>query len=866
MAMALAVAFVACQAATPAKPAEPEQGPQGPPGESPGHGPTTIGEVSVAVSLAASGPMASMEIDLAEHFHDPDGAEGETLTYQHTSDDAAVATSSVAGNTLTITAAAAGNATISVTAMDKDELKSPTKKFKVTVTPAVAPMVKEGGIGDQTLYLADGAMNIVLTTSEGSEEGYFTHSSDISYAVSAAPIGYVEASEANGTLTLKPLLEGTTIVTIVATADSESTAPVTFRVTVESGNKPVPPKVAPTVTENLPDIRLGTDHMSEDFDLSDHFSHPNSEITYSAQSDDKSIATASVEGDMLTVALADTGTTRVVVTAMADGLPQTDGFQVEVVNYSVRMPYSMGEIEDMTLTDGEDPADTDTRDVENNFRDPDGQDLEYRAEPEDETVATAAVAGSVVTVTAVGEGSTTIVVWAVDEDGLDSYRLDFMVTVEPAAPEEETEPDEEEDLEDDPVIIQGKDKTTPYEVGEDERIVPRNELIVTASRDTGSDTMWTLKGESKGSTTLDIVGGEDPYTVDVDVLNSIPERKTATIEGDKILVPDGYDPDAIPAGTVTALLLTDLTDTYSPDLARHYHAVSLPPRDAVKGPYFSDADGPGDFEYKGETSSPHVVVKEVLKPAGNRGPLAIIDVKKKAGASFELYIWVEDKDGEESDRLRVTVETVDPLPDSEYKIEQLNDGNFRGGSLAMYNRQGIAHTVAFKARASAPDTDSNPATLDPEGFRFANMAQEEVDKLPAAAAHSEVVGAVVVGAKTAAGAAVPTALPEAPKADTKVLDNEGNPVAATVAPTDLPLSQYSVRTTGGIVAKLVPTTPADGVLANNDEPTVNLTLRGTGGGTVTIAYHYWVDLDGDAGEVHTATWREVSRKFTVTVK
>jgi len=442
MAMALAVAFVACQAAAPAKPADPEPGPQGPPGESPGHGPTTIGEVSVAVSLAASGPMASMEIDLAEHFHDPDGAAGETLTYQHASDDAAVATSAVAGNTLTITAAAAGNATISVTAVDKDELKSPTKKFKVTVTPAVAPMVKAGGIGPQTLHLADGAMDIVLTTSEGSEEGYFTHSSDISYAVSAAPIGYVEVSEANGTLTLKPLLEGTTIVTIVATADSEKTDKVTFRVTVEPGTKPVPEAVAPTVTERLPDIKLGTDYMSVKFDLSEHFSHPNSEITYSAMSEDKSIATASLEGSMLTVALADTGTTRVVVTATADGESETDRFQVEVVDDPVRWPYAMGTIPDMTLTDGEDPADTGTRDVEDNFGDPDDQDLDYRASSDNEDVATAMVAAgsSVVTVTAVGEGSATITVYAVDEDRLRSGTREFMVTVRPAETEE-TEPE-----------------------------------------------------------------------------------------------------------------------------------------------------------------------------------------------------------------------------------------------------------------------------------------------------------------------------------------------------------------------------------------------------------------------------------------
>ena len=103
---------------------------------------------------------------------------------------------------------------------------------------AVAPTIKAGGIADRTLYLDDGPKEIVLTS-------YFTHKSAITYAVSALPAGYVEVSEANGTLTLKPVLDGRTRVAVVATADGASTDPVRFRVDVMAGSKTTDPDPDP---------------------------------------------------------------------------------------------------------------------------------------------------------------------------------------------------------------------------------------------------------------------------------------------------------------------------------------------------------------------------------------------------------------------------------------------------------------------------------------------------------------------------------------------------------------------------------------------------------------------------------------------
>ena len=58
----------------------------GQPGE-PGGVPPSLDEAIGDQKLAVSGAMASVDIDLDEHFYDPDGVEGETLTYVASSSD-----------------------------------------------------------------------------------------------------------------------------------------------------------------------------------------------------------------------------------------------------------------------------------------------------------------------------------------------------------------------------------------------------------------------------------------------------------------------------------------------------------------------------------------------------------------------------------------------------------------------------------------------------------------------------------------------------------------------------------------------------------------------------------------------------------
>ena len=569
-------------------------------------------------------------------------------------------------------------------------------------------------------------------------------------------------------------------------------------------------------------------------EVADNFADPLGQDWWvEAESSDEDVATVEADGTTVTVTAEGPGTATITVYAVDDDGLMSDhlSFEVTVEPADEPMnesPEQVDTIDGFTMMVGDAPRSVD---VSGKFSDPDGDDLTISATSSNPAAATASESGNPVMVTAVAVGMTTITVTATDEGGLTATQM-FEVSVKVAIPKT--------------VMIAGKDKTETIEIGEDERIVSQNERIVTASPQPGSDTTWILKGEGEGATTLSIIGADATRTRNVKVLNSAPERKVDSLSA--IQVPKWYDFEA--KAIVTDVVDVKPTKEYSPDLARNYHVVKLPDRDTAKGPYFDDADGLGDFKYVGRTDSPHVVVKEVMKPTNaTGGPTAVIDVMRMDEASFELIIYIEDEEAK-SDPLHVTVQTVMPLPDSGYTIEQLNNGNFRGSSLVMYNRQKVKSEVTFTAQASL--AEATPPTS--EGFTFAKLAIGAVKS--SAVVRADHAGSIV-GARDASDNLVSGSLAEPPKKGSNATDDastedSGDGNAAVV------VAQYSVKTTGGIVAVLTN-------VAEDEDPTVDLTLRGTGG-DVTITYHYAVDADLATSATHRPKWHEVSRTFKVTVR
>ncbi len=95
-----------------------------------------------------------------------------------------------------------------------------------------------------------------------------------------------------------------------------------------------------------------------------------------------------------------------------------------------RAPEKVGTIAAQTLTEG---AAAVTVDVSGNFSDPENDPLTYSATSDDEDVVTVSVQGSVVTLSPVGAGSTTVTVTALDATGSNmSVDQTIAVTVNPA--------------------------------------------------------------------------------------------------------------------------------------------------------------------------------------------------------------------------------------------------------------------------------------------------------------------------------------------------------------------------------------------------------------------------------------------------
>ena len=119
MTMALAVAMVACQAATPKPGAQGDPGEQGPPGTADNASPMVVADnplKNVYLALAGSGvAKMKMGIDLSKHFTD---AESAVLDFSATSSDTNVATVKVEGDKLSVEGKKVGMATVTVSVHD----------------------------------------------------------------------------------------------------------------------------------------------------------------------------------------------------------------------------------------------------------------------------------------------------------------------------------------------------------------------------------------------------------------------------------------------------------------------------------------------------------------------------------------------------------------------------------------------------------------------------------------------------------------------------------------------------------------------------------------------------------------------------
>ena len=181
-----------------------------------------------------------------------------------------------------------------------------------------------------------------------------------------------------------------------------------------SGDTITGPNRAPEGTGTIGDQSLEPGE-STTFDIAGYFTDPDGDrLTYTAESTHSGQATASMSGSMLTISGVAAGEPSVIVTATDPG----GLFALQSTNVSVRppnrAPVPVGSIPGVSVDAGS-PVELDAIWY---FRDPDGDQLDYQAVSQDEAVVTAAASGSMVTITAVASGVTSVSVTATDPGGL----------------------------------------------------------------------------------------------------------------------------------------------------------------------------------------------------------------------------------------------------------------------------------------------------------------------------------------------------------------------------------------------------------------------------------------------------------------
>ena len=162
--------------------------------------------------------------------------------------------------------------------------------------------------------------------------------------------------------------------------------------------------------------------------VASYFTDPDGDaLTFTAASSNAATASVTVSGSVVTVTAAARGVATVTVTA------QDSGGMSAQLTFTVTVPNQAPVAVDAVPAQSVFVGDTASVDVSAYFNDPDGDALSYSVANSDATAVSASVSGSVVSLTAITQGMSTVTVTARDPDGL-SAEQDIAVTVPNRAP------------------------------------------------------------------------------------------------------------------------------------------------------------------------------------------------------------------------------------------------------------------------------------------------------------------------------------------------------------------------------------------------------------------------------------------------
>ncbi|MFB9330919.1 Ig-like domain-containing protein [Paenibacillus aurantiacus] len=348
-----------------------------------------------------------LQVDLSNAFQDLDG---DTLTFEASSQSASSATAVASGSALTITPLAEGPVSVTVTAKDgKGGTASQTFTVNVNHGPKLdrSPGVQETMVGQGDVFVElDGMFSDV----DGDPLTYEVQSA--SAAVATAEL------VSNNRVRLSPVSGGVTTVTVTANDGRGGTTSGTFDVRVNE---------APTVKQPASDRSIQLTGGDVTVDLANVFQDVNADnLTLVAESVDPAIVTVEVSGTLLKLTPVSAGISTVKVTADdGRGGQISDSFAVRVN----RAPLAAGSLADQLLTIGNGDKKID---VTGAFSDLDGDALTYQAVSADDSIAAVSVSGGEIAVDPLAAGTVTITVTANDGyDGVTSKTFDVTVNRAP---------------------------------------------------------------------------------------------------------------------------------------------------------------------------------------------------------------------------------------------------------------------------------------------------------------------------------------------------------------------------------------------------------------------------------------------------
>ena len=375
-------------------------------------GPEPVGTLEDKALLVTD---SALIVDVSGAFRDPDR---DALTYGASSSDESVATVLVSGSSVRVTPEVAGTVTVTVTATDAGGSNTTARQtFDVTVGGNRSPE-PVGTLSPLSLRVADGAESVDVSGAFRDRDG-----DDLTYAVSSSNESVATVTATDSTVTVTPVSQGTTTITVTATDVDGSNTTATQRFEVTVANR------APEAVGTLPAVSLRVEDGPESVQVESGFRDPDGDdLTYGAESSDRSVATVSTTGSLLRVTPLSGGTAEVTVTATDDGgLSATQTFAAEVAN---RAPVPVGRLPALSLQAGRVRRSVE---VSGAFEDPDDDPLTYEARSSDPVVATASATGSTVRVSALWAGTAEVTVTAEDPGGLRAEQV-FELTVPNRAP------------------------------------------------------------------------------------------------------------------------------------------------------------------------------------------------------------------------------------------------------------------------------------------------------------------------------------------------------------------------------------------------------------------------------------------------